>query len=131
MALAVIINDCEDKLIGDMAQYYHILDYEEQPPHLIATLVTQLPSDSRLMMHYSKTPITLNQILMATMIDNLQTLVWQNTKNGHKGKNRPESLLDILLHKNEKKKNDNGKENLMAFDGPEEYELWRKGKING
>lgn len=83
------------------------------------------------MMHYANMPITLNQILMATMIDNLQTLVWQNTKAGHKGQNRPKSLLDTLLHKNDKEKSDNGKENLMAFDTPEAYELWRKGKING
>ena len=119
MLLAVIVNDCEDKLIGDLAQYYHILNYENQPPHLIATLVSQLPSESRLVMHYSNKTITLNQMLMATMIDNLQTL------------DRPESMLDTLLHKNEKKKNDNSKENLMAFDSPEEYELWRRGKING
>jgi hypothetical protein len=131
MLLAVIVNDFEDKLIGDLAQYYHILNYENQPPHLIATLVSQLPSESRLVMHYSNKTITLNQVLMATMIDNLQTLVWQNTKNGHKGQNRPEAMLDTLLHKNEKKKNDNSKENLMAFDSPEEYELWRRGKING
>ena len=114
-----------------MAQYYHILDYENQHPDLIATLVSQLPVDSRLMMHYSKVPITLNQILMANMIDNLQVLVWQNTKNGHKGRNKPQSLLDTLLNKDKKRKSDNSKENLMAFDTPEAYELWRRGKING
>ena len=78
-------------------------------------------------MHYANKSITLNQVLMAIMIDNLQTLVWQNTKDGHKGRNRPESLLGKLLHK--EKKSDNTKGNLEAFDTPEAYELWRKGKM--
>ena len=111
-----------------MAQYYHILDYKNQSPELIATLALQLPSDSRVMMHYSGRRITLNQTLMAIMIDNLHTLVWQNTKDGHKGRNRPESLLKKLLEK-EKKQNTNCKENLEAFDTPEEYEKWRQSKV--
>ena len=129
MCLAVVITDCEDKLIGDMAQYYHITDYEKEPPELIARLVTVLPAESRLMMHYSETSVTLDQILMASMIDHLQVLVWQNTKDGHKGRHKPKSLLDELLNKDKKRKDHH--EELMAFDTPEAYELWRKGKING
>jgi hypothetical protein len=108
-------------LIGDLAEYYGILDYKVLPPATLASLVVVLRPESRIMMHYGKIRITLSQMLMAQMIDALNILIWQNTKNGHKGRKRPESLYKALTE-------NNLKEELETFEEPEDYLRWREQK---
>lgn len=40
--------------------------------------------------------LTLEQILMARMVDELSWLHWSKTKDGSKNRNRPESILQAL-----------------------------------
>ena len=103
------------------------MDYKSLSPELVATLTEGLPVDSRVMMHYSHIGYTFNQLLMASIIDKLQVLIWQKTKDGHKGKNYPESLFEKFL---EHEKDEDKKEELEIFDSPEAFEEWRRGKIN-
>lgn len=87
-----------------------------------------LPIESRIMMHYSNMRYTFDQLMQAAIIDKLQILIWQRTKDGHKGKNYPESLFEKFL---EHEKDEDKKEELEIFDSPEAFEEWRRGKING
>ena len=59
-------------------------------------------------------------LLSAMAVDALNILVWQQTKDGHKGLNAPERIARILLGEEKEKKN------IAAFDSPEDFERRRK-----
>lgn len=121
MLLADIINDSEDLMICDLAQYYHILDYQQIKPNVLAALVMGLPNDSRIMLKIAKAKVSYKDGILALIFDMLQIIAF---KQGHKrGTQRPESLFKKLT--TEEKKDE-----LMSFDTPEEYEEWRKEHIH-
>ena len=122
MFLAHVIYECEDEMIGDLAEYYGIFDYESLPLQTVATLVSVLRSESRVMMRLAGAKLTLNQTLLAFMVDNLQFISWSKTKNGQKGRKRPKSILKKLLGQDKKE------EELEVFDSPEAYERWMNKK---
>ena len=88
---------CEDELICDLAETYHIFNYKELSPKLVATLCFGLRDESRVKMKLSGNRITLTQILLARMTDELSFQSWAKTKDGQKNRNRPESVLKALL----------------------------------
>lgn len=115
--------DCEEEIICDLAETYHILNYRELSPSLVATLVLGLDDNSRLKRKLSGHKLTLNQMLMALMVDNLQFLAWTKTKSASKGQNRPESLYNKLMGLGKKEV-----EELNSFETPEAFELWMESK---
>lgn len=115
--------DCEEEIICDLAETYHILNYKELSPLLVATLVLGLDDDSRLKRKLSGHKLTTSQMLMALMVDNLQFLAWTKTKSATKGQNRPESLYNKLMGFDKKEADE-----LNSFATPEEFELWMKHK---
>lgn len=86
-------------------------------PSLIATLTVGLPATSRVMRKFSDIDMTLDQVLLAMLIDSLNGLIWG--LGGHKASKKPERVLDTLM---KNKKNENN--DLMSFQTPEEYEAW-------
>lgn len=117
-----MIQECEDLLISDLAEYYNIYDYKSMSPATIAALAANLRQDSRAIMYFSKQSVNTIYLYMAQMIDSLNILIWQNTKNGHKGIKRPKSLYTALTEEKEKK------DELETFDDPEDYLRWRQKK---
>ena len=117
-----MINVGEDELICDLAETYHILNYRELSPVLVATLSVGLREDSRIKKKITGVSISAEQMLMAIMADNLQFLAWTKTKEAEKGKGRPDSILQKLLG-NDKKSDD-----LLTFKTPDEYEEYMKKK---
>ena len=113
-------------MICDLAETYHILNYRELSPQLVATLVLGLNDNSRVRRHFSKTKVTLEQILMAIMADNLQFIAWSKTKDAQHKKNKPKSILKKLLDMDE-----TPKEELEAFETPEEFEEYMRNIKNG
>jgi len=87
----------------------------------VATLVFGLREDSRTKMKLSGSTLSISQTLMAMQVDCLNILIWSNTKDAQKGRNKPKSILNILLG-NDKEKG----EELMVFDSPEEFEQYMK-----
>lgn len=61
-----------------------------------------------------------DMVLMAAALDRLSMLVWAKTKDGAKGRKRPESVLDKMLNS---KKSETG---LKGFDTAEEFEAARE-----
>ena len=100
----------------DLAETYGIFDYERIPVRKLATLSAGLRSDSRIMMKLAGITVTTTEMLLATISDRLAVLAWQNTEDGHKGNNPPESILDVLLNRNQKQSD------LMVFHTSEEFE---------
>jgi len=110
-------------MICDLAETYHILDYKGLPPSLVATLVVGLNNDSRVKRKLSKNNITLEQSLLALIVDGVITLVWQNTKDGAKNRNHPESVFNRLTKANEKPSDD-----LESFESVDDFNAWYMSK---
>lgn len=85
---------------------------------MVATLSVGLGNDSRIKRKMYKLQIGVQEMLLAMIVDGINILIWQNTKDGAKNRNKPESLFKKLT---EQEKN---KEELEVFDSIEAYERW-------
>lgn len=111
----------KNELICDFAEVYHIYDMRLLPAQTVAILACGLRDDSRIKMKITGIKVPDNILLLAHAVDRLSILVWQNTKDGSKGRNKPESIADLLLH-GDKKVVKKG----TVFNTPEEYWAERK-----
>lgn len=100
----------------DLLQTYGIFDYRQLPARKVAVYACGLGQDSRIMQKLSGSKVPLNSLLLALVADALKILIWQNTKDGAKGVNKPKSILASLT---EKERTGEG------FDTPEAFEAWR------
>lgn len=77
-----------------------------------------LRDDSRVKMKVSGGKITLQNALMARMVDELAFISWTKTKDGSKNRNHPTSVLKALTEE---------KEEVHAYLTPEEFQnAWRR-----
>ena len=115
----------EVELKCDMAETYHIYitDWYDPPfpVSYLADLVAGLDIDSRIHRKIGDRKLTLEQTLQALTVDKLAGLMWQNTKDGHKGRHYPESLLQKLEGKEEK-------DELQTFESVEDFQKWYEDK---
>ena len=89
-------------------------------PSLIATLAAGLPDTSRVMRKISGVSLTLDQVLLASILDSLNGLIYGLSRK--KGK-KPKSITEQLLNRDKKQKDE-----LMSFRTAEEYEKWMQRK---
>ena len=87
----------EDALVCDFAETYHILNWRALPLDLAARLASGLGSDSRIMRALTGQTAATDDIFLAAILDRCSFLVWAQTEDAKKGKNRPESVLSKLL----------------------------------
>ena len=83
-------------MICDLAETYKILDYRALSPMLVATLCIGLPDSSRIKRRVAGIKTTLEESLLALIVDGINVLIWMRTKDGSKGRNRPDSLYKKL-----------------------------------
>jgi len=118
-----MLNIGEVELKCDMAETYHIYvtDWYNPPfpVSYLADLVVGLGIDSRIRRKIGNRKLTLEQTLQALTVDRLAGLMWQNTKNGHKGRHYPESILKQLEDQDKKEKDE-----LQAFESVEDFQKW-------
>lgn len=118
-----MIRTDETALICDFAETYHILDYRALSLKTAAALASGLPEDSRIMMKITGQRINTKTALLAGILDRLTTLVWFQTEDGHKGRNRPESVLARLTKEPEPDK----KDDFVVYESPEAFRAaWEK-----
>lgn len=125
-----MLNADEEALICDLAETYQIFNYREMSPLLVATLAVGLRENSRIKIKMYDYKTSFLNILLASILDKLNLLVWLNTKDAETGRNRPVSILDSLIGENS-----NESEN-MSFASAEDFEKYReklikKGANNG
>lgn len=107
-------------MICDLAETYNILNYKGLSPDLVAVLVLGLRDNSRVKMFLSNTKITIEQMLMAIMCDNLNFQSWTYSKDASKGRAyKHKSILKAIQGIEEEKKDD-----LLSFESIEEYEAY-------
>lgn len=110
----------EDALTCDFAEVYHVLSWRALPVKTAATLAMGLGPDSRIMKKLSGVPITMETLLLAAIADAVRVLVWQNTKNGQKGKSPPTLIVERLM--------DTPREEL-GFDSVDDFRKWRESML--
>ena len=103
-----------------MAETYGIYDYKEKKPSLIATLAMGLPESSRVKRKYSGVNLTIEQMLLAMLVDGVNISIWQ--RSGGKKSRKPVSIFKKMTEK------EKPKDELMSFRSPEEYEAWMRRK---
>lgn len=108
-------------MICDLAEYYHIYNYREMPPILVASLVSGLRDESRTKMKISGRKFTTEIFLMASIVDRLTIISHQLSRD----KKKPKFITDILLA-NEKKE-----DQIQTFDSIEEFEKARSQILKG
>ena len=71
-------------------------------------------------MSLSNSKVDTITLLAAAAVDRLSLLVYANTKDAQKGRNRPESIISALT-----KTEDNSKKGLLRFSSGSEFEAAR------
>ncbi|MBR3272591.1 MAG: hypothetical protein IKF98_01615 [Clostridia bacterium] len=112
----------EAALRCDLMETYRILDYRALPARQAALFAYGLGPGSRIAKKLLGVPADLNTLLLAMIGDAVRTLVWQNTEDGHKGRNRPRSIVEQLLGKQTQ---------ARGFNSPEDFKAWRESMIGG
>lgn len=97
LILARIAAQAPDELVCDMAETYHVYDWRALGLPLAATLAAGLRQNSRVWEKLNGQVTDTDTLLLAKMTDALQLLVWAKTIDGQKGRNRPESVTELLL----------------------------------
>lgn len=98
MTLAIALNKRSSAVRADFQQFYGLnidnMGSDFSTLHA-ADLLVELPDNSRVkMMQQEGGSIwTFDRMLAALCVDALNTLVWMQTKDGHKNRNRPKSLI--------------------------------------
>lgn len=82
-----------------------------------ATLVEGLPKDSRIMQRLGKSKISLQEALLAAILDELRILNWSRTKDAKKKRNVPTSILEELTREPNAAAD---KDELQTFDSGDE-----------
>lgn len=108
----------KNAVICDLAETYHIFDYRQLAPKLLATLVVGLRDNSRSKMKLNENVISFDQMIMISILDHLKLLVWLNSDDASNGTNRPKSLLNELLGTND--------QNIRVFNSKEDFEEERR-----
>lgn len=102
-----------------------MIEYERLSPVTVAALCFGLRNDSRVKMHIADSKLTLEQMLLGRIADELALIFWTKTVDGQKNINRPKPILDSLMNTDSKKENDN----ICYASGEDFMEAWRA--ING
>lgn len=119
MILADMIAKDQNALMCDLAETYHIYDYKSLPLTRVAIFAVGLRNDSRIKMKISGTKYPTDTLLLAAIVDRISLLAWMNSKDGANGVNRPKSVLNELLGKEEEK-------DIEAFNSPADFERRRR-----
>lgn len=115
--------DGKDELTCDMAETYGVFDMRALPVTLLATLACGLSADSRIKRKLAGMKLSSDLMLLAGAVDRLSMLVWMQTEDGVKNRNRPKSILSAVL--------DEEKDDVETFDSPEAFLAARAKAIGG
>lgn len=110
--------------ICDMAETYQIYDYTRVPGRLLGTLAAGLRDDSRIGTKLSGLNAPIDTILQAKILDALNLLLWSRSRDGEKGRNRPESYADAIINGPKEREQ-------KTFSSPEEFDKAWQDIVNG
>lgn len=108
-----------DALLCDLAETYGVFSLGSLPPKTTATLALGLRENARIRLKLAGMRFNMQSLLLAGIYDRLGTLVWFQSKDGQKNRNRPAGVLPALL-------NDAGDDQkIVAFATPADFKAAR------
>ena len=126
MILGHMIAVDEDALICDLMETYHIANMNDYSANFVATLAVGLRDDSRIKKKLSENKFTLEQSLMALLVDAVRINNWLHTKDAQKKRNMPPSIYKQLMGLEKPKEITY---ELRHFDSIEEFQKWHKQRM--
>ena len=78
-------------------------------------------------MKMTGTKVSDELLLLAHAVDRLGILVWQRTKDGTHGRNKPPQIVDSILNENKNR----SRKAVQSFGSPEEFWAARQKIIEG
>jgi len=114
----------ETDLICDLAETYGVFDYKALPLGTVAALSSGLRDDSRIKLRLTGQKIGVRDMILAGIFDRVELLVWMQTKDGQKNRNRPEPMLARLMGQTKH-------DDVETFESLEEFEAARWRIIGG
>lgn len=114
----------EDALTCDLMETYHLSGWQNMDANFVATLAIGLRDDSRIKRKMTGAKLTIDQSLLALLLDALRINNWMHTKDAQHKRNIPESIYKRLTEEKEAKKDE-----LRHFDSVEEFEAWHKANM--
>lgn len=115
----------EEALLCDLAETYHIYDYEQLSLDKVAVFSIGLRDNSRIKMKMSGQNVSFETTLLAGITDKLSVIIWSKTKDAQNGANRPKLIL------NELNKTNQSDDKEMVFNSGEEFDKYRSQLLNG
>lgn len=109
----------EEALICDLAETYQIFDYKRLPPLVVAVFSLGLNENSRIKMAINNQQVPINTLILASIFDKVNLLVWAKTKDAQHGKKQPSSLAAIMTG------HISAPKNQLSFSSGEEFERAR------
>lgn len=94
----------EEAVICDMAETYQIYDYRRVPVKLLGTLCAGLRDNSRIKKKINGVKGGVDTMLLGQILDAVNLLLWAQTKDAEKGRNRPKSIMSELVVEEANKK---------------------------
>lgn len=121
MVLAAMLATDEDAVICDIAQYYNVYDLYSLPIEILATLSAGLPADSRIMRKLTGSKVSLQEELLAAILDDFNLHLYSYTKDAKSGRNKPKSIVEQLSNSKHQTNN-----NVKTFSSIEAFETAKK-----
>lgn len=108
----------EDALICDLAETYHIFNYRDMPPRLVATLASGLGDDSRIKRLAGGQPASSEVMLLGGILDALHMLIYKLSDGSTAP---PVSIIDLMFGNGEEPQ-----KQCMSFESYEDFEAYRQ-----
>lgn len=118
-----MLRRCRNELICDFAETYRIYDLGSLSVFTMAILADGLRDNSRTKMKLTGAKVAPDLFLLAHIADRLGLLLWKDTKDAKKNRNRPASFVNLILGIEDETKT---KTKVDSFDTFEEFEEARK-----
>lgn len=115
----------EDALYCDLAETYHVFNWDDFPPEILARLAAGLRENTRIRLKMEGITMPIDTLILAAGADAMRLLTWFNSESGHKNENRPASIVAALMGEGQK----DGE--IAAFDSPDEFEAARRRILEG
>lgn len=112
-------------MICDFAEVYGIYDYRRLPARYVGILAEGLSDNSRIKMAMSGVSIPRDTLILASIADSLSFIAWSKTKDAEKGRNRPSSLVTVLLGESD------ANSGIVTYNSADEYERARERILKG
>ena len=126
MILGHMIAVDEDALTCDLMETYHLANWQDMPANFVATLAIGLSDDSRIKMKISNSKLSLEQGLLALLVDAVRINNWLHTKDAQKKRNVPQSIYKKIMGLDDEK---NKVYELRHFDSVESFEEWHRQRM--